>query len=116
MIFYAPELLKPTEIEIVSSQLDLMPTFIEFMGLKAEFTALGTSLLQKKEPLALVKEGSLVGIITEKGYLKHTLSRRMEFGRLAENVPDSYFDDLEARLLAWDRVAYDLTRKNRWAH
>ena len=116
LIFYAPELLKPTEIEIVSSQLDLMPTFIEFMGLKAEFTALGTSLLQKKEPLALVKEGSLVGIITEKGYLKHTLSRRMEFGRLAENVPDSYFDDLEARLLAWDRVAYDLTRKNRWAH
>ena len=116
LIFYAPELLKPTEIEIVSSQLDLMPTFIEFMGLKAEFTALGTSLLQKKEPLALVKEGSLVGIITEKGYLKHTLSHRMEFGRLAENVPDSYFDDLEARLLAWDRVAYDLTRKNRWAH
>ena len=116
LIFYAPELLKPTEIEIVSSQLDLMPTFIEFMGLKAEFTALGTSLLQKKESLALVKEGSLVGIITEKGYLKHTLSRRMEFGRLAENVPDSYFDDLESRLLAWDRVAYDLTRKNRWAH
>ena len=56
-----------------------------------------------------------MGIITEKGYLKHTLSRRMEFGRLAENVPDSYFDDLESRLLAWDRVAYDLTRNNKWA-
>ena len=116
LIIYAPELLKPRKIEIVSSQLDLMPTFIEFMGLKAEFTALGTSLLKKKESLALVKEGSLMGIITEKGFLKHTLSHRMEFGRLTENVPDSYFDDLEARLLAWDRVAYDLTRKNRWAH
>ena len=115
LIFYAPKLLKPRIIETVSSQLDLMPTFIEFMGLDAEYTALGTSLLRKQESFALVREGSLVGIITDRAYLKHSLSRRMESGKLVDNVPDSYFDKLEARLLAWDRVAYDLTRKNRWA-
>ena len=51
-------------------------------------------------------------------YLKHSLSRRMEFGRLVENVPDSYFDEFdefEARLPAWDSVAFDLTHNNRWA-
>jgi len=48
-------------------------------------------------------------------YLKHSLSRRMEFGRLVENVPDSYFNELEARLPAWDPVAFDLTHNNRWA-
>ena len=115
LIFYAPKLLKPRIIETVSSQLDLMPTFIEFMGLDAEYTAFGTSLLRKQESFALVREGSLVGIITDRAYLKHSLSRRMESGKLVDNVPDSYFDKLEARLLAWDRVAYDLTRKNRWA-
>ncbi|MBC8258991.1 MAG: sulfatase-like hydrolase/transferase [SAR324 cluster bacterium] len=115
LIFYAPALLKAKEIEIVSSQLDLMPTFVDLMGLKAEYSALGTSLLQKKESMALIKEGSLIGIITDKGFLKHSLLRRMEYGRLADNVTDSYFDEIEARLLAWDRVAYDLTRYNRWA-
>ena len=57
--FFTPEILKPKEIETVSSQLDLMPTFIEFMVLKTEYTALGTSLLRKKEAFALVREGSL---------------------------------------------------------
>ena len=115
LIFYAPALLKPKVIETVSSHLDLMPTFIDFMGLDAEYTALGTSLLRKQESFALVREGSLVGIITDRAYLKHSLMRRMESGKIADQVPDSYYDKLEARLLAWDRVAYDLTRKNRWA-
>jgi len=39
----------------------------------------------------------------------------MEYGKLVDDVPDSYFDELEARLLAWDRLAFDLTRQNRWA-
>ena len=39
----------------------------------------------------------------------------MEFGRLVENVTDSYFDELEARLPAWDPVTFDLTHNNRWA-
>jgi len=48
-------------------------------------------------------------------YLKHSLSRRMEFGRLVENVTDSYFDELEARLPTWYPVTFDLTHNNRWA-
>ena len=39
----------------------------------------------------------------------------MEFGRLFENVLDSYFDELEAGLLAWIHVAFDLTHNNIWA-
>ena len=115
LIFYAPELLKPKVIETVRSQLDLMPTFIDFMGLETEFTALGTSLLREQDSEALVREGSLVGIITDQAYLKHSLVHRLEYGKLVDDVPDSYFDKLEARLLAWDRVAFDLTRENRWS-
>jgi len=92
-----------------------MPTFVEFMGLDTQYTALGTSLLREQESEALVREGSLLGIITDRAYLKHSLMRRMEYGKLVDDVPDSYFDELEARLLAWDRLAFDLTRQNRWA-
>ena len=115
LIFYAPSLLKPKLIETVTSQLDLMPTFVEFMNLDTQYTALGTSLLQEQESEALVREGSLLGIITDRAYLKHSLVRRMEYGKLVDNVPNYYYDELEARLLAWDRVAFDLTRQNRWA-
>jgi hypothetical protein len=92
-----------------------MPTFIELMGLDAEYSGLGTSLMSKKESFALVREGSLVGIITDRGYLKHSLNQRMEYGKLHTDADDSYFDKLEALLLAWDRLAYDLISKNRWA-
>ncbi len=115
LIFYAPSLLKPKLIETVTSQLDLMPTFVEFMNLDTQYTALGTSLLQEQESEALVREGSLLGIITDRAYLKHSLVRRMEYGKLVDNVPNYYYDELEARLLAWDRVAFDLIRQNRWA-
>ena len=50
----------------------------------------------KQESIAHVREESFAGIVTDMAYLKHSLSRRMEFGRLVENVPDSYFDELEA--------------------
>ena len=78
----------------------------------AEYTAFVLSLKENKKSIAHVREESFAGIVTDMAYLKHSLSRRMEFGRLVENVPDSYFDELEARLPAWDPVAFDLTHNN----
>lgn len=71
--------------------------------------------MREQESEAVVREGSLHGIITDGANLKHSLVRRMEYGKLVDHVPDSYYDELEARLLAWDRLAFDLTRQNRWA-
>ena len=42
-----------------------------------------------QESIAHVREESFAEIVTDMAYLKHSLSRRMEFGRLAENVQDS---------------------------
>ena len=84
------------------------------MVLETEYTALGTSLLRKKESFALVREGSLVGIITDHGYLKHSLIHRMEFRKLHAGTDDNYFDLLEDNLLAWDIVTYELVSNNRW--
>ena len=80
----------------------------------AEYTAFVLSLKENKS-LYYVREESFAGIVIDMAYLKHSLSRRMEFGRLVEIVPDSYFDELEARLPAWAPVAFDLTHNNRWA-
>ena len=42
-----------------------------------------------QESIAHVREESFAEIVTDMAYLKHSLSRRMEFGRLVENVQDS---------------------------
>ena len=47
--FFAPEILKPKEIETVSFQLDLMPTFIELWYWRQRTLHLVTSLLIKKK-------------------------------------------------------------------
>ena len=92
-----------------------MPTFIEFMVLETEYTELGTSMLRKKESFALVREGSLVDIFTDRGYLKHSLIHQLEFGEMNTGTDVNYFDLMKGRLLAWDNVSYDLISNNKWS-
>ena len=81
----------------------------------AEYTCICPKFEGKQESIAHVREDSFVGIVTDMACPKHSLSRRTELERIVENVPDSYFDELEPRLPAWDPVAFDLTHNNRWA-
>ncbi len=70
----------------------------------------------EKKSFALVREGSLLGIITDRDYLKHPLIHWMEFGKLHAGTDENYFDLLEDILLAWDIVAYELVSNKRWSH
>ena len=54
-------------------------------------------------------------IIADRSYLKHPLIHRLEFGELHTGTDVNYFDLMEDRLLAWDDVAYESVRNNRWS-
>ena len=56
-----------------------------------------------------------MGIITDRGYLKHSLIHRLEFGEMHAGMDVNYFDLMEDRLLAWDNVAYESVSNNRWS-
>ena len=56
-----------------------------------------------------------MGTIADRGYLKHSLINRLEFGEIAAGTDVNYFDLMEDRLLAWDNVAYESVRNNRWS-
>ncbi len=56
-----------------------------------------------------------MGIITDRGYLKHSLIHRLEFGEMHPGTDVNYSDLMEDRLLAWDNVAYELVSNNRWS-
>ena len=64
------------------------------MGLDTQYTALGARLLRKQESEALVCEATLLGRFSDRAYLKHSSVPRMEYGKLADHVPDSYYDEL----------------------
>ena len=54
-------------------------------------------------------------IIADRVYLKHSLIHRLEFGEMHAGTDVIYFDLMEDRLLAWDDVAYESVRNNRWS-
>ena len=56
-----------------------------------------------------------MGIITDRGYLKHSLIHRLEFGEMHAGTDVYYFDLMGDRLLAWDDVTYEPVRYNRWS-
>lgn len=115
LILYAPGTLEPREVSGLGSHLDLPATFVDALGLKGDFSSLGTSLLQEASPFVLVREGSVMGLINEQGYLRHSLMQRLEAVDLTQGSAPPDFDLMERQLLAWDRLAYDLIRSNRWS-
>ena len=116
-LIYAPKIIKPGVNSTVGSQLDVMPTIIDLLGFDDEFSALGESLFRKREASAFTTMGaSAIGLITQGGYLKHSLNNRLEAVSLTtQPLADDYFDRLERYLLAQDQLSYELLKSNRWA-
>ena len=116
LIFYAPQLLEPCEVPRVASHLDLPTTFIDALGWQGRFASLGSSLLQPESVpgFAVVREGSVLGILNEQGYLRHSLQQRLEAVDLTGGANPPNFQQLEQQLLSWDRLAFDLLQQNRW--
>ena len=56
-----------------------------------------------------------MGIIADRGYLKHSLKHRLEFGEMQAGTDVNYFDLMEDLLMAWDDVAYESVRNSRWS-
>ena len=56
-----------------------------------------------------------MGIITDRGYLKHFLINSLEFGEMHAGTDVNYFDLMEDHILEWDNVAYESERNNRWS-
>ncbi len=114
LLIYAPGIIPAGSSDVIASQLDVMPTIIDLLGLPDEFASLGESLLRKNSGLAFVTEGGQsIALIGKRGFVKHNLHQRMEAA--GEGADEDYFAQLERQLLARDQLSYELLRDNRWA-
>ncbi len=120
MLIYTPGetgadgVLAAGESRVVGSQLDVLPTIIDLLGVEAEFAALGESLLRKdeeKSEVFITEGGQNILLVNGRGWLRHNLARRMGSGGTLEPAE---LDAMERRLLAYDQLSYELLQANRW--
>ena len=118
LLIYAPGIVAKGENEVIGSQLDMLPTFMDLLGFNDEFSALGESLLHKRDGgyAFATMGGESIVLITPDGYLKHSLQNRLEAAPFHAGVQSAVFDRMEQRLLAMDQLSYELLQANRWAH
>ncbi len=111
-LIYAPKVFSGEECRVIGSQLDVLPTIIDLLGLDVEFAALGESLLRKGNDAEafVTMGGQQIGLITAKATVRHDLVHR-----IGGTGPQDLLDLLEQRLLASDQLSYELLQANRWA-
>lgn len=112
LLIYAPKYFKPQSVPYVVSQLDMVPTLYNLAGLNPAYTALGRDMFDNTAPhIALVSEGNNLGLITEKGAVRHTGDKLL--------TVEPYADDFDAAsaeedLRSLSKSAYTLLKENRW--
>lgn len=112
LVFYAPKILKPAQIDYVVSQLDIVPTLYRLTGLNPAYTSFGRDLFEKDAPrAALVSEGMNIGLVTEQGAMRHSGGKILSVEKFS---PDFDERETENKLLALDKAAYTLLKENRW--
>jgi phosphoglycerol transferase MdoB-like AlkP superfamily enzyme len=118
LVIYSPKHIKPGVNSTISSHLDIFPTIIDLLKLPDTFSALGQSLLSKKndnQAYAFIHAGNMTGIISNEGYLMHTLQNIVEAKTLEHKKMDKAIQDkLERTLLTVDQAAFQAIKSNTW--
>jgi len=68
LIVYAPSIIKPKIVDNVVSQADIIPSLIDTLGFKSNFSTISNSIFNNSNQFALAKEGNIYTFITKDGY------------------------------------------------
>jgi len=111
LVIYAPKIFQPRELDTLGSQADFMPTIIDLMGLKGDFTTMSNSLLDKEvqKRFAYFYGGSVIGLITDEGYVQYNFKDIVD----AKGTPEAQ-ERMKKELFALDTAEANLLEQNRW--
>lgn len=112
LVVYAPKYYKAQQIDYVVSQLDIAPTLYNMAGLRPIYTAFGRDMFDVAAPhVAMVAEGSNIGLITDGGAMRHTGNKLLTVEPYTDNFAAEKAEEV---LLALNKTAYTLLKENRW--
>lgn len=112
LTIYAPKIFKPSQIDYVVSQTDIVPTLYNLAGLNMPYTAFGKDLFDNSVPrFAFISEGVNIGIIEKEGSLRSDRTSILE----EQKDLDTYDSKVSLeKLLSLDKAAYELLKGNKW--
>ncbi len=112
LIIYAPKIFKPQEISTLGSHNDIFPTIVDMLGWEGNITTMGSSLFDKEvsKRFAYFYAGSLIGVVTEDGYIKYNFKNIVEKSTTDANTTQK----IKKLLFAVDTAEAKLLEKNRW--
>ncbi len=84
LVFYAPAYLKPQVIEVLSSQVDLIPTLFDFLRWDENYAGLGRSIFAPGPRIVVQSEGSEMVLL--QGQAKHNI--QLSQGKLRSTTLD----------------------------
>ena len=114
LIIYSPKNFSPGKSKMFVSQIDLFPTIIKLLDINGKFSTIGRNIFDNRKNFAVVKDGSLLGIFSNEGFLLHSLNKVLEFKPLKYQKNDLLKTELATKSLAFDHLTYLLLTQNRW--
>ena len=104
LIVYSPGNIKPGKSKLFASQFDLMPSLINLLDLKGNYSSIGKNIFESEKGYAIVKEGALINIFTQQGYLQHSLDKILEFQSVKTTSDIALKNQLAKKLEAYDHL------------
>jgi len=106
LVIYAPKIFEPQVIETVGSQADILPTLVDMLQWKGNFSTLSNSLLTpSSKAFALFNSGQTIGMVNNSGYIKHTLDKKLEL---------TGDETMEKDILSMYQTSSKLLQTNKW--
>ncbi|MBU0720561.1 LTA synthase family protein [bacterium] len=111
LILYAPKIFEPQEIQTLGSHNDIFATIVDLLGWEAEISTLGNSLFDSDihKRFAYFYAGNLIGLITDKGYIKYNFKDIVE-----TSANEAETKNMKELLFAVDTAEAVLLEKNKW--
>ena len=111
LLIYAPKIFKPQSISTLGSQADFIPTLIDLLGWKGNFTTMSNSLFDPDVAKRFVYfyGGSLIGLIRDKGYIQYNFKSIVD----AQGTPELQ-KEMKKELFAIDTAEAKLLERNKW--
>ena len=89
---------------------------IDILNLEGNFSSIGTSIFAPSNNFAITKEGSLLNIFANEGFLQHSLQQVLKFIPSQSTEDENVKNELVEKIQAFDQLTYQLLTENRWAH
>ncbi len=111
LIIYAPKIFAPVELDTLGSQADFLPTLIDLLGFKENFTTMSNSLLDARveKRFAYFYGGSTIGLITDEGYVQYNFKNIV-----AASGTAAAQERMKQELFAVDTAEAKLLEQNKW--